>query len=348
MKRKGLSILLSALLVMILTVSFFVPVEASYNKYTFTNKSFTSDKSVFLTSDSASFKDLYNPDNVMTYQLVYVADSADGSFVFDMPFTLWQFNNNSAVVADADTMQFNFTGFNVSSTLTSSGSVKPIVQVTSVELLGPSGQSASIRLPSAQASSKCVFSLPMYPGYPEVHDFFTVRLHVQYHCGFKTENSGTSDYPLFSVLDSYGTFKFGYSFSSLSISFYNSQDVKSSDINNQTNSINNKIQQETQKQTDTLTDGYDNSALNQSNSNLSGAITDYDNTESQITDSSVANIDAAEFQLPSGNAALTASLSFGATFLQSLFVNMGDWSLLVTVSLSLALGLMLIGWFRYR
>lgn len=103
-----------------------------------------------------------------------------------------------------------------------------------------------------------------------------------------------------------------------------------------------------QNQTNTLTSGYDNSGLNQSNSNLSGAITDYDNTESQITDSSVANIDAVEFVSPSSNATLLSSISLTTSWLQSLYVNSGDWSLLVTISLSLSLGLMLIGWFKYR
>lgn len=139
------------------------------------------------------------------------------------------------------------------------------------------------------------------------------------------------------------TINFGSSNSSgpFLFSYYYSNDAESYQIQK-------TIKEQTQKQTDSLENGYDNSGLNQSNSNLSGAIADYDSTESQITDSSVANIDAAAFVSPASNATLLASISFCTSWLQSLFVNLGDWSLLVTVSLSLALGLMLIGWFKYR
>lgn len=121
-----------------------------------------------------------------------------------------------------------------------------------------------------------------------------------------------------------------------------------SNVSSQAAGINNKIAQETQRQTAEVTSGYDSSGMESTNSSLSSSLTDYDEKENQITDQSVGYIDGAAFISPSSNATLLTSISFTASWLQSLFVALGDWSLLVTISLSLALGLMLIGWFRFR
>lgn len=124
--------------------------------------------------------------------------------------------------------------------------------------------------------------------------------------------------------------------------------VSSSDISNQTNSINNNINQATQNQTNTLTGGYDNSGMENTNKQLADSLASYDQTESQVTDQSVAYIDAVSFFDPTTHLQLMTSITYVSTFLQNLFVSLGDWSVLVMISLSLAFALMLIGWFKYR
>lgn len=121
-----------------------------------------------------------------------------------------------------------------------------------------------------------------------------------------------------------------------------------SDIINQTNEINNNFTQQTQQQTDTLTTGYDNSGMNSSNDKLSSSLTEYDNTESQVMDQSVQYIDAVTFFDPTTHLQLMSCITYTSTFLQDLFVALGDWSVLVLIALSLAFALMLIGWFKYR
>lgn len=119
-------------------------------------------------------------------------------------------------------------------------------------------------------------------------------------------------------------------------------------ISNQTTSINNNINQATQNQTNTLTGGYDNSGMENTNKQLADSLASYDQTESQVTDQSVAYIDAVSFFDPTTHLQLMTSITYVSTFLQSLFVSLGDWSVLVMISLSLAFALMLIGWFKYR
>lgn len=103
-----------------------------------------------------------------------------------------------------------------------------------------------------------------------------------------------------------------------------------------------------QKQTDTLTTGYDNSGMESTNSQLSSSLTEYDNTESQVMDQSVQYIDAVTFFDPTTHLQLMSCITYTSTFLQDLFVALGDWSVLVLIALSLAFALMLIGWFKYR
>lgn len=104
----------------------------------------------------------------------------------------------------------------------------------------------------------------------------------------------------------------------------------------------------TQQQTDTLTTGYDNSGMNSSNDKLSSSLTEYDNTESQVMDQSVQYIDSVTFFDPTTHLQLMSCITYTSTFLQNLFVALGDWSVLVLIALSLAFALMLIGWFKYR
>lgn len=103
-----------------------------------------------------------------------------------------------------------------------------------------------------------------------------------------------------------------------------------------------------EKQTDDLTNGYDNSSMSDDNTRLNDQIAQYDQAQESATNTSVSNIDAAEFINPSSNASVFAAMTFSASFLQSLYNNLGDFGIVVMVSLSLCLGLMLVGWFKYR
>lgn len=180
-----------------------------------------------------------------------------------------------------------------------------------------------------------------------------------------------SIYPLFTV-------KFVYNSSAIWLNGYNGSSISDSDLfnqtnsinnninqamqnqtnsinnninqatQNQTNSINNNINQATQNQTNTLTGGYDNSGMESTNKQLADSLASYDQTESQVTDQSVAYIDAVSFFDPTTHLQLMTSITYVSTFLQNLFVSLGDWSVLVMISLSLAFALMLIGWFKYR
>lgn len=123
-----------------------------------------------------------------------------------------------------------------------------------------------------------------------------------------------------------------------------SQDVTSIDISDQTAAL----EQATEKQTDTLTNGYDNTGMNADNDRLSASLDGYEDAESQVTDQSVDFIDAVTFTDPTTHLQLMTAVTWTSTFLQNLFVALGDWSVLVTIALSLAFALMLIGWFKYR
>lgn len=122
------------------------------------------------------------------------------------------------------------------------------------------------------------------------------------------------------------------------------QDVSSLDISDQTAAL----EQATEKQTDTLTNGYDNTGMNADNDRLSASLDGYEDAESQVTDQSVDFIDAVTFTDPTTHLQLMTAVTWTSTFLQNLFVALGDWSVLVTIALSLAFALMLIGWFKYR
>lgn len=115
-------------------------------------------------------------------------------------------------------------------------------------------------------------------------------------------------------------------------------------VNNQTTTITNNIK----NQTDTMTNGYDNSSMSDDNTRLNDQIAQYDQAQESATNTSVSNIDAAEFINPSSNTSVFAAMTFSASFLQSLYNNLGDFGIVVMVSLSLCLGLMLVGWFKYR
>lgn len=146
-----------------------------------------------------------------------------------------------------------------------------------------------------------------------------------------------------------------YSFDSIDFSTYGSTYSMENAINgvnstlkNQTNSINNTITQQTQQQTNSLENGYDNSGMNNSNDQLSGSLDQYDQAESQITDQAHSYIEDISLSAPTYASGILSAISFSASFLQSLFVNMDDFNLVIVLALTLTFVSMLIGWFRFR
>lgn len=157
-------------------------------------------------------------------------------------------------------------------------------------------------------------------------------------CDFSIENYASSE-NIFQVVLSQSSLNMSTCYhdqtwgSSYEWYLYSSTRVNSSDL---------------EKQTDTLTNGYDNSSMSDDNTRLNDQIAQYDKAQESATNTSVSNIDAADFINPSSNASVFAAMTFSASFLQSLYNNLGDFGIVVMVSLSLCLGLMLVGWFKYR
>lgn len=123
-------------------------------------------------------------------------------------------------------------------------------------------------------------------------------------------------------------------FSYFNISTFMSDNASSDDIENQTQE---------------LTKGYDNSGMNSDNIALSGSLSEWNDLEKDASDQSVTRIDAAEFISPAnGPPQMLAAITLSSSFLQTLFINIGDWSYLILISLAFAFGLMLVGWWKYR
>lgn len=137
-------------------------------------------------------------------------------------------------------------------------------------------------------------------------------------------------------------------FDYLSVTYEPINDNPNGDVLNKIEQNTNQTNQSINNQTNELTNGFDNSGLNADNNKLSGSLGEYDQAQGQVTDQSVGFIDGATFIDPTKNAGVLASITFTASWLQSLFVNIGDWSVLVVVSLSISFALMLVGWFKYR
>lgn len=113
--------------------------------------------------------------------------------------------------------------------------------------------------------------------------------------------------------------------------------------------MNTDIQNKLQSTTDKITSGYDSSGLEAENSELSGAVTEYDQAEQEVMDSVTGNIESFEYPdvetMPGG---ILAALSFFGGFMQSCFANMGDFNIVITLSLTMIFVLILVGYHRIR
>lgn len=343
MKRKGLSMLLSALLVMVLAVSFSAPVEAASWTYVtgdavgtinnFTGGSFAlsykdgsfSPMAPYATSEYTSFSghsyfrvsylDYYFTSTIPAGSRVCLefgfrvwCQTASGSNVTSVLYDGLDYSMNNPLLdnVQVSVVQNQMTG------AFDRGFYGQIMFDTSVpvKMVNISDLTVWFNVSSSSASNKCY----VYP------------------YNFRVSYYPINDNPNGDVLNQIKT---------------NTANTNNS-INNQTNSINNNITNNITNQTNTLTDGYDNAGMESSNTALSGSMNDYAAVEDQAVDQSVSYIDDVGFVSPASNSSVFAAITFTSSWLQSLFVNMGDWSLLILVSLSLSLGLMLIGWFKYR
>lgn len=139
-------------------------------------------------------------------------------------------------------------------------------------------------------------------------------------------------------------FSVTYSFSSI----YSSEYGTDISINQSIDKLDSDLVSSFNQQTETVTNGYDNSGMNASNDKLASSMSSFDDAEAQVTDQSVEYIDAVTFFDPTTHLQLMSCITYTSTFLQDLFVALGDWSILIMIALSLAFALMLIGWFKYR
>lgn len=271
---------------------------------------------------------------------VYYYDFEDNAIVvtIDTQPALMQLgeNKDEGIFPKGDVLSVTTSGApRVTASWTSSSSEAPYVRVVSNELIF-NGYAVPFGADRNYLNTR--YDCSLYVG-GSIHDSFVVRTTLYVYAGTITSNR---------LLAEYGTLILNYSFPKLNFSWYDSDKVTDADIQNQTNSINNNITQQTQQQTNTLTGGYDDAGMEDSNAALSGSINDYDQKESQITDQATSFIDGVEFIDLSSQVQLLTGITFASSFLQSLFVSLGDWGILVVFSLSITLAFMLIGWFKFR
>lgn len=395
MKRKGLSVLLSALLVLILTVSFSVPVEAANKTVTIGSGSTTVSSTgpmisadaqhvitpVVSSSTSSSTLWINSSYNTTGYS------SVDYSVIYTIPIGTI---NGGYFYLSGDYKYVRFTlPFSLSTTYSIIGDGIGYCQLQSAYMT-LWGQERPISVPSSGASISSADRYVWFENYQGGVDLNDGMLSVRFdflatlRCDATTSGTIISGSNTASVFPKHD---FTYGNSAYTLSLYCVEDVDGialqqitentaatiravnnttnavnsntsavntqtntiiSQTQNQTTSINNNITQQTQQQTNTLTSGYDSSATNSDNQRLNTAMTDYDDAQADATAQSVSYIDSADFVTLGGNASVLASISFASGFLQSLYTNLGDFSLVIGVCLALALALMLVGWYKYK
>ena len=341
MKKSVLSIL-TFCFVFMGVLAFSCPVlAASGDLATFANKSYTSSRSVYIDTSVYYYKEHYDATG---YNLAYFATSESGSFSVSLPFPIWQFNGNSGLpfpIGKAG--KISFRGFSGSTDVIGSlNSSNIIVTCTAASIVCPDGSVQPLALADNSFNQVVYFQFPFDSYY--IHDSFRIVLEYTY----QAHPSSSSSTGLSIPQTGYLRFQPKYAFSSCVIGWVDSLEVSSSDIIDQTAQINNNITQQTEKQTESLQNGYDNSSMTDDNSRLNDQMQQYDQAQEETTNNSTAYIDAAEFVNPFENASVLASVTFATSFLQSLFLSLDIWQLVVTVSLCLVLALMLVGWFKFR
>lgn len=317
--KKGLSICLSIIMVFMLTVSFSFRSEAAgaYSRVKLSDYTITDTIIVKVYGDEIVISDGKGDTVVMQ-----LGSATGSSCPFSVKIPISTMNGGSDVYATGGTCVYTCrTSFSLKGSYSSGDGVS--YSATMADPIIYAGDS-SVRCAN-NSYSQLLFDCSGY------YNTNTTLSHI-FFLSFSFYLTGAA-----LVHGSQITFTYSITLTNQLLDFYATSDVDSAVLNE-------AITQQTQ----TVTSGYDNAGMENSNTALSSSLTDYNQKEDAITDQSVGYIDSAAFIKPSSNATLLTSISFATSWLQSLFVNLGDWSLLVTISLSLSLGLMLIGWFRFR
>ncbi|MFR8226437.1 MAG: hypothetical protein ACLU85_04995 [Lachnospirales bacterium] len=106
-----------------------------------------------------------------------------------------------------------------------------------------------------------------------------------------------------------------------------------------------QIQNDNQN-TDKITNGYDNSSLNQSNQNLSDALNEYQSKEDELLGQTTDKIENFQFDNPFTK--FIAPLQDVAYMLNGIYVSLGSFNIPIGFSLTLTIALLCIGWYRFR
>lgn len=98
-----------------------------------------------------------------------------------------------------------------------------------------------------------------------------------------------------------------------------------------------------------IVNGYDNTGIVQENEKLEQSINDYDEVESEIFDEAGGFV--GEFEYPSVDSlsgSVIKALAFVGSFLQSIFLSMGDFGSIITFSLTMIFVMVVVGYHRIR
>lgn len=116
-------------------------------------------------------------------------------------------------------------------------------------------------------------------------------------------------------------------------------------IDNMSQAVQNKLQ----SVGDTITNGYDNSSIQNENSELSGAVDELDQAEKEVLDDVTGYIEGFEYPaFDNLSGGLLGAIAFFGGFLQSVFLAMGDFGLIITFSLTMIFVLIIVGYHRIR
>ena len=332
MKKAACTIISCFLAVIVLTLSFSRPVLAASSSVVFPN--YTTSVSFDITvSGGRTVIGYYDTSN--TYRTYTFSDSNTAFFSIPLTVRLPLFALNDGNFFPLSELCYFRTFVNYS--VTKASATNSGLRTYSIRNCYCHFLDSSFPFQDASSAVRCVV---------DVSDFYFNHLPlddaVYFTCDFVGTLSSQSDDTTcsFTVSISLG----GSDAWATSFVFYESDILHASDIEQQTESLNNA----TKAQTETVTNGYDNSSMTSDNARLYDQLAKYDAAQQSATSTSVNNIDAAEFVDPSSNASIFAAMTFSSSFLQSLYNNIGSFGIVVMVSLSLCLGLMLVGWFKFR
>ena len=109
------------------------------------------------------------------------------------------------------------------------------------------------------------------------------------------------------------------------------------------------VQNKLQSVGDKITGGYDNSSIQNENEELAGALNEYDEAEKEVLEDVTGYIDGFEYpSMESLSGGLLGAIAFFGGYLQSMFLSMGEFGLIITFSLTMIFVLIIVGYHRIR